>query len=44
MYTHSKITNRRRFDEEANMQIYEFCENIILGVFAGVESHCENQK
>ena len=26
------------------MQIYDFCENIILGVIAGFESHGENQK
>ena len=35
---------RHRFDEEANMQIFYFCENMILRIIAGVESHCENKK
>ena len=34
------FTIRHRFDEEVNMQIFYFCENMI----AGVESHCENKK
>ena len=35
---------RSRLDKEANTQISDLCENMILGVTAGIESNCENKK
>ena len=33
-----------RFNKVANMEIYDFCENMIRGLIAGVQSHCENKE